>query len=162
MNRPLSLNPRSPSSRLNLDWPAAQVSWATSQETARPAAVAGLMLELFVRNLARSRRFYAALGFHAAGGTERWVEFTRGAHRLLLVQPERTRWAFAGEPDNTPRTNLRLAVPDLEALWERAKAAGARVLVPLGEPGVGAPEFMVADPDGFGLCFARATTAAAA
>jgi len=117
------------------------------------AQPAGVTLELFVRNLDRSRSFYAALGFVAAGATEHSAELIRGGHRLVLVQPERPRWAFAGEPDNSPRTNLRLTVPDLDALWKRVGALGLRVLQPLQRQRGGGWAFMVADPDGFGLHF---------
>ncbi|MBN8249057.1 MAG: VOC family protein [Verrucomicrobia bacterium] len=124
----------------------------TVLDPALPSA-AGVTLELFVRNLERSRSFYASLGFIATVATERSAELVREGHRLVLVQPERPRWAFTGEPDNTPRTNLRLAVADLGALWARAGCLGLRVLQPLQRQSGGSWAFMVADPDGFGLHF---------
>lgn len=124
----------------------------TVPDPASPSST-GVTLELFVRNLERSRTFYTSLGFVATVATERSAELVREGHRLVLVQPERPRWAFTGEPDNTPRTNLRLAVADLGALWARAGCLGFRVLQPLQRQRGGSWAFMVADPDGFGVHF---------
>jgi len=155
MNRTLHFLRPAMAPRLNLVHATRHRSLHASLAVPDPASSSrpGVTLELFVRNLDRSRSFYGALGFVATEATDRTAELVRDGHRLVLVQPERPRWAFAGEPDNTPRTNLRLSVSDLGTLWQRAGALGLRILQPLQRQRGGGWSFMVADPDGFGLHF---------
>ncbi len=113
-----------------------------------------MVLELFVRNLERSRRFYQSIGFHLRRSGARFAELVWEGTSVFLYQPPLARWAHSGEVDDTPRTNLRVPVRDVEFLWHQAQALGLRVLEPLADKPYGFRDFMVADPDGFGLRFA--------
>ncbi len=108
-----------------------------------------LVVEVFVRDLARSVAFYRALGFElvsekAGFATVAWD----GCELFLDEHPE---GVF---PAGVTLPNVRIMVPDVDAHWTRAQSLGARVLAPIGDRVYGLRDFTVADPDGFGLRFA--------
>ncbi len=45
-------------------------------------------------------------------------------------------------------------VPDVDALWRRARSVDAPISAPIGDRDYGLRDFTVQDPDGFGLRFA--------
>ncbi|HRI13205.1 MAG TPA: VOC family protein [Verrucomicrobiota bacterium] len=111
------------------------------------------VLEIFVRDLERSVSFYTRLGFLVEDSEVDTAELVWGDRQLRLRQPPRLRWAFAGEVDATPRTHLRLVVADVDAQWQRALELNLRLVEPLTDHPDGTRDFMLADPDGFGLRF---------
>jgi hypothetical protein len=119
----------------------------------RPSLGEQPAMELFVRHLGRSRQFYLGLGFRSFGSGIRHADLGWGDYRLHLYQPPSARWAFSGEVDATPRTNLRIPVEDVQAMWELVLAMKVRILEPLEDRGDGVFDFLIADPDGFGLRF---------
>lgn len=62
----------------------------------------------------------------------------------------RTVLSRVGEPGSL---SIYLAVPDVEAHYERAKANGATILEPLWQPPWGAPQYSLSDMDGHLLTF---------
>lgn len=56
--------------------------------------------------------------------------------------------AIVGEPGTQGGKGLYVAVDDCDALYERAKAAGATILEPPTDRPYGSREFMCADPEG--------------
>src|SRR5262249_25931936 len=50
--------------------------------------------------------------------------------------------------------NLRVMVPDVDQIWQRATELGTRIIVPIGDRRYGLRDFTIADPDGFELRFA--------
>src|SRR5260370_24744456 len=100
--------------------------------------------------MARAVRFYRALGFEMRYGGEDagFTSFAAGGGYLnLIVQPAERRWSWWGR--------LILHVSDVDAVYERAPAAG---LVPEAAPtGAewGERFFHLTDPDGHELSFAK-------
>jgi catechol 2,3-dioxygenase-like lactoylglutathione lyase family enzyme len=110
---------------------------------------AQLLTEVYVRDLNRSLAFYQAFGFVVVRRTAdfavlRW-------DRCLLFLEERPDVPDA--PDRE-RANLRILVPDVDLLWQRANSLGAPISAVLGNRDYGLRDFTIRDPDGFGLRFA--------
>jgi catechol 2,3-dioxygenase-like lactoylglutathione lyase family enzyme len=115
-----------------------------------------LVTEIVVRDVKRSVAFYRSLGFELLRETEDFVELTWEDHRLFLAEIS----AFdvdrvqLGPPPQFPLANARVMVPNVDECWKVASNIGARVIVPIGDRYYGLRDFMVADPDGFGVRFA--------
>lgn len=108
-----------------------------------------LIVEVFVRDLTRSKRFYLDLGFTLVRETAGFAEL--GWDRSRLYLDERTE----GLPwPRVPQANVRVLVPDVDAQWARIKASAAVVLVPIADREYGLRDFTILDPDGFGVRFA--------
>jgi catechol 2,3-dioxygenase-like lactoylglutathione lyase family enzyme len=107
-----------------------------------------LVVEVFVRDLERSLRFYQGLGFELYERHGRFAGLRWEGHRFFLHE----------RPDlpspGTPVANVRVMVPDVDACWRRYVAMGARVVAPIGDRDYGLRDFTIADPDGFGVRFA--------
>lgn len=110
---------------------------------------------LAVRDLALSQRWYEALGFQTVfvmpgpDGTPalshlRWARY---ADLLLRRDPAEMGTRGLG-------VTLTFAVPDgLDALADKARTSGARLLHEPGDRPWNARDFTVSDPDGFALTF---------
>ncbi len=107
-----------------------------------------LVVEVYVRNLARAVDFYRSVGFEILGRKTGFAEVTWEGHRLFL--DERPHY----EAPPSPHANVRVMVPDVDTWWCRATAMGARVLSPIADRDYGLRDFTIADPDGFGIRFA--------
>jgi catechol 2,3-dioxygenase-like lactoylglutathione lyase family enzyme len=112
-------------------------------------AVEQLVVEVFVRDAARSRAFYEQLGFDVAEDRGTFLVLTWEGHELFLDQR-----ADLPAPPAAPQANVRVMVADVDGYWRRARAMGARVLAPIGGRDYGLRDFTILDPDGFGLRFA--------
>ncbi len=113
-----------------------------------------LVVEVYVRDLDRALRFYQALGFHLVRRTEGFAVVSWEGHLLFLdEQPQ------LPETGGRESANVRIMVPDVDTLWLRAQALGARIAVPIANRAYGLRDFTIRDPDGFGLRFATALTA---
>ena len=110
---------------------------------------AQLVVELFVRDLARARAFYEALGFATLDDRGDFVVLTWEDHQLFLDERR-----DLPPPSAPPQANVRVMVPDVDRYWARAQALGARVLVPIADRDYGLRDFTILDPDGFGVRFA--------
>lgn len=116
-----------------------------------------LVTEILVRDIKRSTDFYLKLGFKLLREAGDFVELTWEDHRLFLAEPS----AFHGldqaleiERPHFPLANVRVMVPDVDQLWKRAQEMKAVVVVPLADRYYGLRDFMISDPDGFGIRFA--------
>ena len=111
-----------------------------------------LVVEVFVRDIARSTAFYCALGFELLQDKGSFVALTWEGHRLFLDErPDQL-------PNGAPRANVRIMVADIDTYWQRAQDMGAAVFAPLADRGYGLRDFTVLDPDGFGLRFGTRNT----
>lgn len=113
------------------------------------AAEDQLVLELFVRDFARSMAFYQAFGFTVEREEEGFAVLRWQGCGLLLQASTKL-----GDVPPRPSANVRILVEDVDARWEVAQALGAPVFVPIGDRDYGLRDFIVSDPDGFGVRFA--------
>src|SRR6478752_7446593 len=126
---------------------------AVSLATPKPAVAtepphaAQLVAELTVQSIARSLEFYQKLGFAVARREKTFAELQwKDGHKLFLSEDSARRAA----PEK-PVMNLRIGVENVDAVWALAQAAQARVITTPGDRFYGERDFVICDPDGFGL-----------
>ena len=115
------------------------------------------MTEIVVRDIQRSTSFYRLLGFLLLRDGGDFVELTWEDHRLFLAQPSafhEVDCAKASPVPQFPRANVRVMVPNVDDCWKRVNEIGAPIIVPIADRYYGLRDFIIADPDGFGLRFA--------
>ena len=116
-----------------------------------------LVTEILVRNIESSTRFYLSLGFKLLRDGGDFVELTWEDHRLFLAEISAFHEAGAVEPSLPPKfppANLRVMVPNVDDCWKRANEIGAAIVIPIENRYYGLRDFIIADPDGFGIRFA--------
>ena len=124
-----------------------------------------LRLELFVADMDASVRFYTdVLGYRVVRRDEGYASLRRGA-AVLGIGPIAKLPADGGGPgftqarlagDRGAGVEIVLEVPDLDAVYEQAVAAGAAIAEPPRRQPWGLRDFRLADPDGY---YVRVTTA---
>jgi catechol 2,3-dioxygenase-like lactoylglutathione lyase family enzyme len=105
---------------------------------------------LGTHDMERAVRFYRALGFDVLHGGEgaSFTSFRAGTGYLnLIVQPAERRWSWWGR--------VIFYVDDVDALYERALAAGYEPATVPRDAEWGERFFHLVDPDGHELSFAR-------
>ncbi len=107
-----------------------------------------LVVEIFVRDVARSKAFYRQLGFELLADRGAFVILGWEGHRLFLDERRNLR-----PPPEQPQANVRIMVADVDRHWERALEMGAPVLAPIADREYGLRDFTILDPDGFGVRF---------
>ncbi|MGE3074815.1 MAG: VOC family protein [Dehalococcoidia bacterium] len=108
-----------------------------------------LVLELFVRDFKRSLAFYRALGFDVERSDDEFAVLRWEGCGFLLQLSSRL-----PEPPARPWANLRILVPDVDEYWRKARELGAPVFEEIADRSYGLRDFIVTDPDGFGIRFA--------
>ena len=108
-----------------------------------------LVVEIHVRDVEASARFYRTFGFQLLRTEPDFAELLWDKSRLLLQ-------GVAGQPEppGTVIANMRIMVPDVERYWRMVQEMGLCVVKPLGERDYGLRDFTVVSPDGLGLRFA--------
>ena len=103
----------------------------------------------------RSRAFYEhVLGLEVDDTVPSRLYFHCGDVIVALID-----WSVEGRADLQPTPdNIYLATDDLDAVYERAEAAGARIVSPIEPRAWGERSFYCLDPDGNQLCFVDDTT----
>jgi catechol 2,3-dioxygenase-like lactoylglutathione lyase family enzyme len=104
---------------------------------------------LGTHEMPRAVRFYCALGFEVLHGDEQssFTGFQAGASYLnLIAQPSERRWSWWGR--------VIFYVVDVDALYERALAAGYQPTTAPRDAEWGERFFHLIDPDGHELSFA--------
>jgi catechol 2,3-dioxygenase-like lactoylglutathione lyase family enzyme len=118
-----------------------------------------LVTEIVVRDIERSARFYRQLGFRVLRDAGDFVELSWEDHLLFIAEisayhevnvediklPELLKFPFA---------NIRIMVPNVDAYWKLVKEMGAQIIIPVADRYYGLRDFIVSDPDGFGVRFA--------
>jgi catechol 2,3-dioxygenase-like lactoylglutathione lyase family enzyme len=105
---------------------------------------------LGTHEMPRTVRFYRALGFEVLHGGEEssFTSFRAGASYLnVIAQPAERRWSWWGR--------VIFYVADVDALYDRALAAGYRPATVPHDAEWGERFFHLIDPDGHELSFAR-------
>ena len=108
-------------------------------------------ITLATHEMPRAVRFYRALGFEVLHGSEEssFTSFRAGAGYLnLIAQPAERRWSWWGR--------VIFYVTDVDALYERALAAGCQPTTAPRDAEWGERFFHLIDPDGHELSFAQA------
>jgi catechol 2,3-dioxygenase-like lactoylglutathione lyase family enzyme len=116
-----------------------------------------LVTEIVVRDIRRSTEFYRRLGFKFLRDGGDFVELTWEDHRLFLVELSAFHEIDHVElptPPQFPLANVRVMVPNVDDHWRLANEIGARIIVPIADRNYGLRDFIIADPDGFGVRFA--------
>ncbi|MGH8581190.1 MAG: VOC family protein [Gammaproteobacteria bacterium] len=115
------------------------------------------MTEIVVRDIRRSVDFYSRLGFELLRDGDDFVELTWEDHRLFLAELSAFHEVHDAELPASPKfplANVRVMVPNVDEYWKLANEIGAQIIVPIADRYYGLRDFMIADPDGFGVRFA--------
>ena len=107
-------------------------------------------ITLATHDMQRAVRFYSALGFELLYGGEAssFTSLRAGAGYLnLIAAPDEKRWSWWGR--------VIFHVDDVDALYERALAAGHEPSTRPRDAEWGERYFHLSDPDGHELSFAR-------
>ncbi len=116
-----------------------------------------LVTEIVVRDIRCSTDFYRRLGFQLLRDGGDFVELTWEDHRLFLAELSAFHEVDQAElpaPPRFPLANVRVMVSDVDDYWRLANEIGAQIIVPIADRHYGLRDFIVADPDGFGVRFA--------
>jgi catechol 2,3-dioxygenase-like lactoylglutathione lyase family enzyme len=116
-----------------------------------------LVTEIVVKDIQRSVRFYRLLGFALLRDGGDFVELTWEDHRLFLAEPSAIHEVDPVESSAVPqfpRANVRVMVSNVDDYWQRVSEIGARIILPIADRYYGLRDFIIADPDGFGVRFA--------
>jgi uncharacterized glyoxalase superfamily protein PhnB len=108
-----------------------------------------------VSRIELSREFYeAVLGFEVDDTVPTRLYFHCGDVILALID-----WTVEGRDNLQPTPdNVYFATSELDALYERAVSAGARIVSPIETRTWGERSFYCLDPDGNQLCFVDDST----
>lgn len=116
-----------------------------------------LVTEIVVTDIRRSAAFYRALGFELLRDGGDFMELTWEDHRLFLAEVAAFRdvtGVAAPARPALPMANIRVMVPNVDDYWKLALEIGPPVIVPIADRYYGLRDFLIADPDGFGVRFA--------
>jgi catechol 2,3-dioxygenase-like lactoylglutathione lyase family enzyme len=118
-----------------------------------------LVTEIVVRDIQRSTKFYRELGFQVLRDAGDFVELTWENHQLYLAELSAYHDidnddAELPEPPKFPLANIRVMVPNVDHYWNLAKEMGVHIIIPIADRYYGLRDFIISDPDGFGVRFA--------
>ncbi len=116
-----------------------------------------LVTEIVVRDIRRSTEFYRHLGFKLLRDGGDFVELSWEEHRLFLAELSAFHEVYEVElpvPPKFPPANVRVMAPNVDDSWRLAQEIGAQIIVPIADRYYGLRDFIIADPDGFGVRFA--------
>ncbi|MGO9741260.1 MAG: VOC family protein [Roseiarcus sp.] len=86
---------------------------------------------------------------HMHGGKIKHAELTLGSSMIMLGSVDETKPGFAGAPGGgSAAKSTYIAVVDPDALYARARDAGATILEPPTDRDYGSRDFVCADPEG--------------
>jgi catechol 2,3-dioxygenase-like lactoylglutathione lyase family enzyme len=117
-----------------------------------------LVTEIVVRDIKRSTKFYCELGFKVFRDAGDFVELTWEDHQLYIAElsafHEITDSVVLPELPRFPLANIRVMVPNVDDYWKLVKEMGAQIVIPIADRYYGLRDFIISDPDGFGVRFA--------
>jgi catechol 2,3-dioxygenase-like lactoylglutathione lyase family enzyme len=121
-----------------------------------------LVTEIVVRDIKRSTRFYRQLGFKVLHDAGDFVELTWEDHQLYIAELSAYHEINSEEielpyPPKFPIANIRIMVPNVDHYWKLAKEMGAQIVIPIADRYYGLRDFIISDPDGFGVRFATSS-----
>ena len=129
-----------------------------------PKELAPLSVELSVPDVAEATRYYAdTLGFTVMRttppGDEPIFAIAYLGEPVVMFMHDRFYAGTRADLDyRGAGIDVRLIVPDVDAVYERVRNAGVEVMNPIGDREYGLRDFIMRDPFGFRLRFASALT----
>jgi uncharacterized glyoxalase superfamily protein PhnB len=122
---------------------------AGAEQPPTPPASAQLVAEFSVRDLAKSRGFYEALGFKVTHAEKTFLELQWfDGHKLFLSETK-----DAASVPAKPVINIRIGVAKVDDYWKKVQELKVKVIASVGDRFYGERDFLITDPDGFGLRF---------
>ncbi len=123
------------------------------------ASTEQLVTEIVVKDIKRSTRFYRELGFEVLRDAGDFVELTWEDHQLYIAELSAyheidTDAVDLSERPKFPLANIRIMVPNVDDYWKLVKQMGAQIVIPIADRYYGLRDFIISDPDGFGVRFA--------
>jgi len=131
---------------------------------ADPRELAPLSVELFVPDVAEATRYYAdTLGFTVMRtdplGDEPIFAIAHLGEAVVMFMHDRFYAGTRADLDyRGAGIDVRLMVPDVDAVYNRVRKAGVELMNPIGDREYGLRDFIMRDPFGFRLRFASALT----
>ena len=130
---------------------------------ADPKELAPLAVELFVPNVKEAASYYAdSLGFtilRTDPPDEPVFAIAHLGEAVVMFMSDRFYAGARSDLDyRGAGVDIRLMVPDVDAVYERIRAAGLEVMHPIADREYGLRDFIMRDPFGFRLRFASALT----
>lgn len=118
-----------------------------------------LVTEIVVRDIQRSTKFYRELGFKVLRDAGDFVELTWEDHQLYVAERSAYREIASDDvklPERSkfPLANIRIMVPNVDDYWKLVREMGAQIVIPISDRYYGLRDFIISDPDGFGVRFA--------
>jgi catechol 2,3-dioxygenase-like lactoylglutathione lyase family enzyme len=118
-----------------------------------------LVTEIVVRDIQRSTKFYRELGFEVLRDDGDFVELTWEDHQLYIAELSAYHEidnddTELPEPPKFPLANIRVMVPNVDDYWKIVKKMGVQIVIPIADRYYGLRDFIISDPDGFGVRFA--------
>jgi len=115
--------------------------------------------EIVVRDIKQSTKFYCELGFEILRDARDCVELTWEDHQLHIAELSAyheigTDTVELPEPPKFLVANIRIMVPNVDDYWKLVKEMGAQIVIPIADRYYGLRDFIISDPDGFGVRFA--------
>jgi catechol 2,3-dioxygenase-like lactoylglutathione lyase family enzyme len=117
------------------------------------------LIEFFVSDMARSIRYYEALGLHVREHRGEWVQMARDDSLLVLHDDAHVAAGphyFTEHIGQRPRgtgVEVVFEVLDVDAAYADAQAGGIQIVKPLQDRPWHARDFRIADPDGYFVRF---------
>ena len=117
------------------------------------------MTEIVVKDIERSTRFYCQLGFRVLRDAGDFVELSWEDHLLFIAELSAYHEVTGNdiklpEPSKFPLANIRIMVANVDEYWKLVKEMGAQIIIPVADRYYGLRDFIISDPDGFGVRFA--------
>ena len=127
------------------------------------ASTEQLVTEIVVKDIKRSTKFYRKLGFEILRDAGDFVELTWEDHQLYIAELSAYHEIASDdvelpEPPKFPLANIRIMVPNVDDYWKLVKEMGAQIVIPIADRYYGLRDFIISDPDGFGVRFAASSS----
>jgi catechol 2,3-dioxygenase-like lactoylglutathione lyase family enzyme len=118
-----------------------------------------LVTEIVVRDIQRSTIFYRELGFKVLRDAGDFVELAWEDHQLYIAELSAYHEITGDdvklpEPSKFPLANIRIMVPNVDDYWKLVKEMGVQIVISIADRYYGLRDFIISDPDGFGVRFA--------
>jgi catechol 2,3-dioxygenase-like lactoylglutathione lyase family enzyme len=123
------------------------------------ASTEQLVTEIVVKDIQRSTKFYRELGFEILRNAGDFVELTWEDHQLYIAELSAYHDIASDDvklpgPPKFPLANIRIMVPNVDDYWKLVKEMEAQIVIPIADRYYGLRDFIISDPDGFGVRFA--------